>query len=262
MSGDVEALLWEIADCAELRRCRAGSDPEHPCQAIVAVQAEEPWERHQRPEPWNGALATAPILFVSSNPSIDRTEPYPTGAADRQAVSSFFNRRFDDHIVGGTRPRKVGGVPAARPVPYLNEVMRIASSLLGRAANPGSDYAITEVVHCKSAGRRGLERRGGRPGALQLCPSLYLRRIVDLSGARLVVAVGSDARRQFGRELGLPGDFGLLAHGHRPLVRMASSPDDRYYLAVGGISSSERRNVMDDRVLSAADRRFLRNLLA
>lgn len=70
-------LLWEIADCSELRRCREEPDVAHPCQAISDLQADEPWDRHQRPEPWNGHLETAPILFVSSNPSIDRSEPYP-----------------------------------------------------------------------------------------------------------------------------------------------------------------------------------------
>lgn len=256
-------LLWEIANCGELRRCKAQPDPAHPCQAIVDLQADVPWPEHQRPEPWNGDLGSAPILFVSSNPSIDRSEPYPTGASDREQVEPFFERRFEDQIVDGTRPRKKDGAVAARPVRYLNEVMRIASSLLGRPARPGTDYALTEVVHCKSARRRGLERQRGRPGALERCPPLYLRRIVEASGSRLVVAAGADVRRQLARELSLPADFGLLAHERRPLVGpVAVGGRSRHLLAIGGIGSAERRNVRDDRVLSPQDRGRVRALLA
>lgn len=35
--------------------------------------------RWQVPEPWNGHLATAPILFIGQNPSADHDEDYPTG---------------------------------------------------------------------------------------------------------------------------------------------------------------------------------------
>jgi hypothetical protein len=262
VSEPINQLLWEIADCDELRRCRARPDEAHPCQAIVDLQADRPWQEHQRPEPWNGDFGSARILFVSSNPSIDRSEPYPAGASGRAEVERFFPRRFEEHIADGTRPRKLGGVPAARPVPYLNEVLGIASDLLGRVASPGVDYALTEVVHCKSAGRQGLERRRGRPGALERCPALYLRRIVDASGSRLVVAVGADARRALIRELSLAEDFGLLARGGRPLVPVSGGSDGRYCLAIGGISSSDRRDVLDERVLSHQDLERIRQMLA
>lgn len=259
----VSDLLWEIADCVELRRCKERSVLRHPCRAIIDLQADEPWEQHQRPEPWSGRLESARILFVSSNPSIDRKEPYPTGAWKRAEVEHFFERRFEDQIVEGTRPRKEGGAPAKKPVPYLNEALGIASALIGYPASPGVDYALTEVVHCKSANRQGLERRRGEPGALELCPTRYLRRIIEASGALLVVAVGADARRHLLREIELPGDFGLLARGHRPLIGpVPVGSRSRHFLAIGGISSADRRRVSDDRVLSSQDRERLRALLA
>lgn len=35
-------------------------------------------ERHL-PKPWNGSLERSPMLFVSSNPSINELEQYPRG---------------------------------------------------------------------------------------------------------------------------------------------------------------------------------------
>lgn len=255
MAGDdSRKLLLEIADCPELRLCREHPDPSHPCQAIVDLQADRPWAEHQRPEPWNGRLESAPLLFISSNPSIDRSEPYPTGSwDDGESIASFFERRFDDHIVDGTRPRKLDGRIAAKPVTYLNEVRRIASNLFDRTVAPGTDYAITEVVHCKSASRAGLERRGGQPGALARCPGRYLRRVVESSGARVMVAVGADALREMKGEVGLPEEFGLLARGGQPLVEAVIGDRDRLLVAVGGIGSPNSRDVLKTVVLSSPD---------
>jgi len=70
--------LVTIARCPNLAACLDGGVPGHPCAAIVlnqwdGVSREERlgrWrEAHQLPEPWDGHLETAPILFVSSNPS-------------------------------------------------------------------------------------------------------------------------------------------------------------------------------------------------
>jgi len=70
-------LLQEIANCPEAQVCRAGKD-DHPCSAIVGVQRETRPDMFQRPEPWSGFLDTAPLLFISSNPSLSEDENYPT----------------------------------------------------------------------------------------------------------------------------------------------------------------------------------------
>lgn len=69
--------------------CRAGSA--HPCSEIVGVQRNLPLERHQVPEPWSGSIQQAPILFVSSNPSISSDEPYPELEWAPERVREFFN---------------------------------------------------------------------------------------------------------------------------------------------------------------------------
>lgn len=102
--------------------CRAGAT--HPCSDIVGVQEHTSRERHQVPDPWSGAIEQAPILFVSSNPSISTDEPYPghgLGARARPRLLSVPFRGGPDHlpfVKDGTRfPLKDGGHPK-RSVPF------------------------------------------------------------------------------------------------------------------------------------------------
>jgi hypothetical protein len=50
---------------------------------------------------------------------------------------------------------------------------------------PGQDYALTEVVHCGSGVERGVDE------ALETCSSRYLKRVISLSPAKLLVLVGT-----------------------------------------------------------------------
>jgi hypothetical protein len=61
----------------------------------------------------------------------------------------------------------------------------MATDLLGRAPVPGQDYALTEVVHCGSGVERGVDE------ALETCSSRYLKRVISLSPAKLLVLVGT-----------------------------------------------------------------------
>lgn len=53
----------------------------------------------------------------------------------------------------------------------------------------GVDYALTEVVHCKSKDEIGVEE------ALQTCTKLYLQDVVELSGSKVIVVLGRPARK-------------------------------------------------------------------
>lgn len=73
--------LLEVARCPILEQCLEAAQPSHPCAGVVLTQWSDvsPTERiatwrarHQLPEPWRGRINVAPILFVSSNPSISR----------------------------------------------------------------------------------------------------------------------------------------------------------------------------------------------
>jgi hypothetical protein len=77
---DIQQLLQEIHNCPVATSIRNGQLG--PCQTIVLSQTGMTFHS---PEPWSGNIATAPILFLSSNPSISEEEMYPDPSwADEQ----------------------------------------------------------------------------------------------------------------------------------------------------------------------------------
>jgi hypothetical protein len=184
-------LLLEIANCEIARRHLADPSFESNCGDIVQVQAVHTLASFQVPEPWNGWLSTAPILFVSSNPSISDTERYPCGEPGAQHLIDFFRNRFEGHWVrGGTRPLERTG-HYGTPVAFWSGIQARASELLRRPAVPGRDYALTEIVHCKS------KKETGVVAAMKQCPQRYLSRVLCCSAAKLVVIVGRKALQYF-----------------------------------------------------------------
>jgi len=78
-------LLHEITNCPNIEKARL--DANHPCHKIVNTQ---PRDNFQLPEPWNGNIVDAPILFISSNPSFDDNEYYPTTEWKKEVIEDFF----------------------------------------------------------------------------------------------------------------------------------------------------------------------------
>lgn len=194
-----ETLLDGITRCPEVGT--ALGDPAHPCSAVVGVQTQAATADRQVPEPWNGHIAFAPILFVSSNPSISFSEEYPTGSWDEARRRDFFDGRFDEErdrpwIEGGARTRQKAG-DLSGPVRFLSFVRRRASELLGSEARPGIDYCLTEVVHCKSRREIGVRSAVGR------CADLWLDRVLRVSGARVIVVLGDIAAAAVGEHADL-----------------------------------------------------------
>src|SRR5690349_1935417 len=79
LSKPAHELLVEIARCFKAQTCLAAESSRHACNQIVTLQwSHRPlterldrWRNeHHMPEPWYGHLEWAPILFLSSNPSI------------------------------------------------------------------------------------------------------------------------------------------------------------------------------------------------
>jgi hypothetical protein len=64
-----------------------------------------------------------------------------------------------------------------------------ASELLQHPADPSTDYAMTEVVHCKSKGERGVA------AAAMTCVDRHMDSILQLSQADLLVVLGKSARQ-------------------------------------------------------------------
>lgn len=193
-----------------------------PCAPIVISQllsadcasTDAEWNagRWQVPEPWNGRLAFAPILFIGQNPSADFGEDYLRGrslqepGADKTMLHTF-EHRFDIMITDGTRPKRVDD-RVARSNPFLSTLNRLAARLLKRetkSVRPGDDYALTEAVRCKSANAIGLDQ------ALPVCATRFLPTTLSLSGARVIVCLGGAAQRAFCLATGFPLPKGRLS---------------------------------------------------
>ena len=66
-------LLLAITRCPEIERARG--DAGHPCHLVVCFQDAA---GYHVPEPWQGYIETAPILFVSLNPGYGENQVFLT----------------------------------------------------------------------------------------------------------------------------------------------------------------------------------------
>jgi uracil-DNA glycosylase len=94
--------------------------------------------------------------------------------------------------------------------------------LLGRNAIPGIDFALAEVVHCKSGNRIGV------PEAVHECARRYLTQVLNMSAATVVVFVGKYAAervREFFAIRGISRMVGpSIVAGQRRLLLFLDAP--------------------------------------
>ncbi len=186
-------LLLEIAHCPV---CIADPASSHPCSKIVRTQKSNLLDQHQTPEPWLGDLVNAPLLFISSNPGISLTEYYPRWSWSNDDIVSYFNGRFAKWIREGINYRNQDG--AFTYVQYWAKIRSRARELYNRDVIPGRDYALMEIVHCKSP-----SEQDGVEDALETCANRYLHRILLLSKSRVIVIIGKLAKLCFKDKYGL-----------------------------------------------------------
>lgn len=95
MTTDARNLLLKIARCQNF--FAAATDRFHPCHKIVTNRDQpKPPKGPHLPEPWCGDIENADVLFVSSNPSIDPDEKFPTTSWPDVDIVDFFVNRFND----------------------------------------------------------------------------------------------------------------------------------------------------------------------
>lgn len=154
-------LLHEIARCPVVDLCLRDRSAKHPCREIVLSQSSASLNEHQVPEPWSGHLEQAPILFLSSNPSISLAEAYPGWSWPDELIQDYFANRFGGGntpwITQGTKSLQHDGTYSGA-VAFWAAVRQRAMELLERDVVPGTDYALTEIVHCKSQGSGALPK--------------------------------------------------------------------------------------------------------
>jgi hypothetical protein len=200
---------------------------EHPCREIIFSQSFSPLKEYQLPEPWSGDIENAPILFLSSNPSIGSAEDYPDWSWSEDAINDFFSNRFTGGCkqwsINGTKTLlKNGGYAGVR---FWMAVRQRAIELLKRNVEPGFDYAITEIVHCKSTDEIGVT------AAQKQCVQTYLREILEMASARVVVVLGEKAKQAIQDEFSIPQSGSLVESmtigGKERLITFIPHPNAR-----------------------------------
>lgn len=171
-----DELLLAITRCPEIAQARGNAG--HPCAAIVGLQ---PPEQFQPPEPWRGHIDTAPILFLSSNPSIAENDTFHAASSADAEIIDYYQRSFDPDA-GHISPS------AYNSVRFWAAVRQRAAEILGRPATPGADFALTELVHCKSTKEQGVAQ------AHQTCARQWLDQVLAVSGAAIIALLGRQAR--------------------------------------------------------------------
>lgn len=200
-----ESLLVEIARCPIAIACLNG-EANSPCSEIVLSQATRDITQFQSPEPWSGQLDLAPLLFISSNPSIAPTayEQYPRATWDQQAIVEYFDKRFGGSLYSSVQDGIYDALPgttrSARGTRYWISIRARAAELLGKSPaelHPGLDYALTEIVRCKSTGEKGVAQ------AVSTCTGRYLASTFELANATTFVVVGAHASKEIAKLLDL-----------------------------------------------------------
>jgi hypothetical protein len=105
----------------------------------------------------------------------------------------------------------------------------------GAKPEPGRDYVLSEVVHCKSRDRIGVREAVGQ------CTGRWLARVLAAAGAVVVVVLGEDAGAAVREHLGLVKScvHHAEASGRHFLFLPAPGSDKRRRIS-NCIDSSER----------------------
>ena len=136
---------------------------------------------------------------------------------------------------------------APRAGKHWAEIHQRAIELLEPDPRPGIDYALTEVVHCKSGGNRGVAE------ARTECASRYLEPVLHAAAARIIVIVGKQAWEVFADLYGRPPRSGVTR-------RAKIAGRERMLMSIGAPNSSEPRKLTY--CLSSNDLAYARRLLS
>ena len=182
---DARELILSISNCDEIKK--AFEDKKHPCHRIVRYQYDKnPGKPFQHPEPWNGYIDKAEILFFGSNPSIDFNEIYPDDSWTDKRIHEFHNNRFSSENDYYQRNKN--------KVKFWQCMRKIASWLLDKSLSDDSlDASIcaTEIVHCKSKKEKGVSE------SCDKCVEKWMTQVLSIFKGTYIVVLGKPAELRF-----------------------------------------------------------------
>jgi hypothetical protein len=216
------------------------ADKVNTCSAVIGSQHAAELSCFQVPEAYSGAIRSAPILFIGSNPSIDYRELFPTYGWTAEELADFFECRFNrEHqwVRDGRRVRRVDGT-YGQVVKTWAHIIRVATELIShRRLRYGVDYAITETARCKSRADGGVTKP-----VICECTDRFFGPTLAASPAAVVIALGGKASAAVSRALGRPnipryfdapieGTMRTIIHLDYPGARKRNDrPPPRWYL--------------------------------
>ncbi|MFN2927496.1 uracil-DNA glycosylase family protein [Lachnospiraceae bacterium YH-ros2228] len=187
MINNPKNLMMSISNCDEVERAK--EDSNHPCYKIVHYQYIENQRKvFQHPEPWNGNIEKAAVLFVGSNPSIDFDEDYPT---DEWCDNDIYKFHYDRFSVSNDYYQK-----NKNKVKFWQCMRKIASWLLEKSLIDDSlDASIcaTEIVHCKSKKEIGVRE------SCYKCTKKWMTKVLSNYKGTYIVVLGKTAEPRFKR---------------------------------------------------------------
>lgn len=173
--------MIDISRCNEVEK--ALDDSNHPCHNIVNFQKNE-LKSFQHPEPWNGNIKNASILFVGSNPSYNKNEEYPTDIWSDEDIYGYHNNRFSCEYYQKNKNK----------VRFWQKMRKSTSWLLGIPfddSNLEKSICVTEIVHCKSHKEIGVSEACGK------CVEKWLEKILKEFNGEYIVVFGKTSRTVF-----------------------------------------------------------------
>lgn len=249
MNSEEKEVFRKIAGCSIANRILNDLEARNPidepyksCEKICLEQKNEfdnlrdeqvqfSKETFHMPEPWNGNLSKAKILFVSSNPSFDINETTPelarkenkevlpkiisdpekddpeTERALKEAEDFFENRFCHKEYKNPT------WTSILKHAGYLlkktSSIEPIGNITEKQKEEIASCIALTEVVHCKSEGEKGVQE------AIETCYNKHTRAVIELflksssEECKKVVLVGAAARKVFHQALEIHFDSAI-----------------------------------------------------
>ena len=215
MNKHCKAIVWKIIDCG-LTCCPRKVCV---CHHLYLSQGCRSIDDFHIPEPWNGDIEHAQILFVSLNPGFTPNELYPnlgnpywtqlaltSVVFDNGKVEDFFENRVNDYYVRWSTSqgksqfsvRLTNGTYKDIPSQgYWNYVQSIADFILNHPAIPGQDYALTEVVHCKSRSTKVISKK-----CYDECMKKHFKDILNVaSNLQYLVIIGAPTRSHVAKYL-------------------------------------------------------------
>ena len=186
----------EINLCLDIARCNCVG--KNSCKKIYSVQKN--CNPKHVPEPWNGHLSSAKIMYVSSNPSIDCREYFPHNHCLDKCICDFFDNRFyNGKII--THQKEVSVQFWTYLIKYSNWIndclkknppipQKIQKNKGKHFYSDLNDFIVsTEIVHCKSKKEFGVAQ------CKQHCFDKWMKQITQNFTGNYIVILGSQAQK-------------------------------------------------------------------